>query len=67
MHTRDRLTAQARERGVSVSALIAELAEKADRESFFHAEREATRAESTSHAVRAEEADWARAEDDGID
>ena len=67
VHTRDRLSAQARERGISVAALLAELAAQVDRESIFRAEREATRAESASGAVREEELDWAHATGDGVD
>lgn len=67
VQTRDRLAAQARERGISISALLAELAGRADREAMFSAERDATRAESATRAVRNEERDWADATDDGID
>ena len=64
--TRDRLAAQARERGVSISALLEELAAGADREAIFRAEREATRAEAGNRAVREDEGDWADAGADGI-
>ena len=64
--TRDRLAAQARERGVSISALLEELAAGADREAIFRAEREATRAEAGNRAVRKEDGDWADAGADGI-
>lgn len=67
VHTRDRLAAQARERGISVSALIAELAAQADREAMFRAERDVTRAEAAAEAVLEEEKDWAQATDDGVD
>lgn len=67
LQTRERLTAQARQRGISVSALIAELAARADRESMFRAEREATRAEASSDGAVQEDMDWARAAGDGID
>lgn len=66
VQTRDRLTAQARQRGISVSALIAELAARADRESMFRAEREAARAEASSANALQEEDDWAEATGDGI-
>ena len=67
IRTRDRLAAQARERGVSISALLEELAAGADREAIFRAERDATRAEAGNHAGREEEGDWADAAADGID
>ena len=67
IRTRDRLAAQARERGVSISALLEELAAGADREAIFRAEREATRAEAANQAAREKEGDWADAAADGID
>jgi len=65
--THDRLAAQARERGVSISTLLEELAAGADREAIFRTEREATRAEAGNQAVREEAGDWADAAADGID
>lgn len=56
--TRDRLAAQARERGISISALLTELASQAERQAIFRAEREATRAEAGAHAAREEDRDW---------
>lgn len=67
VETRDRLAAQARERGISLSALLEELAGRADREAMFRAEREATIAESAGRAVREEDRDWAETTDDGLD
>ncbi len=67
LRTRDRLAAQARNRGVSISTLLEELAAGADREAIFRAEREATRAEAANPAVREEAGDWADAAADGID
>ena len=58
LRTRDRLAAQARERGVSISALLEELAAGVDRDAIFSAEREATRAEAGNRAVHEEEEDW---------
>ncbi|OPE45298.1 antitoxin, partial [Mycolicibacterium diernhoferi] len=46
--TRDRLAAQARERGISIAALLTELAARAEQEAAFSAEREATRAEASA-------------------
>jgi post-segregation antitoxin (ccd killing protein) len=66
VQTRDRLAAQARARGISVAALLAELAARAEHEAIFRAERDATRAEAAADAVRDEEHDWERTVDDGI-
>ena len=66
VRTRDRLAAQARERGVAIAALLTELASRAEHEATFRAERDATRAEANTRAVRDEERDWDHAVDDGI-
>lgn len=65
--TRDRLAAQARERGISVAALLADLASQAEHEAIFRAEREATRTDARNQAARAEDLDWDSAAGDGID
>ena len=67
VRTRDRLAAQARERGISISALLAELASRADQEAIFSAEREMTQAEAANRALREEERAWASTAADGID
>jgi hypothetical protein len=64
--TRDRLAEQARARGVSLSAMLAELARQAEREAAFRAEREASRVDAGDAAVRAEEREWEAALGDGI-
>lgn len=64
--TRDRLAEQARERGVSLSAMLAQLARQAEREAAFRAEREASRVDASDAAVRAEEREWEAAIGDGI-
>ena len=50
METRDRLAIQARERGMSIAALLTELAARSESESesetMLHAERDATRADA---------------------
>lgn len=56
--TRDRLAAQARERGVSVAALLAELAARAEHEAIFSAERDATRTDAGVPGVRDEDRGW---------
>jgi hypothetical protein len=66
VQTRDRLAAQARERGVSIAALLTEMASHAEREAIFRAEREATRSEANAEAVENEDRDWDRTVDDGI-
>ena len=64
--TRDRLAAQARQRGVSVSALLTDLAAQAERHAIFQAERDAEQAEAGDIAARDEARDWGDATDDGI-
>jgi hypothetical protein len=66
VQTRDRLAAQARERGVSIASLLTQLASRAEHEAIFRAERDATHAEATVQAVQDEEADWDHTADDGI-
>lgn len=66
VRTRDRLAAQARQRGVSIPALLAELTSRAEHEAIFDAERDATRAEAGDAAVREEENDWDHTVDDGL-
>lgn len=65
--TRDRLAEQARERGVSLAAMLDELARAAEREAVFRAEREAARSDGASPDVRTEEREWETALGDGID
>jgi len=64
--TRDRLAAQARERGISVAAFLTELASRAEREAIFRAERDTPRAEATVDAVRDEDRDWDDIAADGL-
>lgn len=64
--TRDRLAAQARERGISLAGLLTELAARSEHEAIFRAERDATRAEASAQAVREESRDWDATADDGI-
>jgi hypothetical protein len=66
VQTRDRLAAQARERGISIAAFLTELASRAEREAIFRAERDATRAEATIAAVRGEDRDWDDVVADGL-
>jgi len=64
--TRDLLAQQAKERGISVSAMLSDLAHDATRETIFRAEREASRADAGATAVEAEDRDWETALGDGI-
>lgn len=66
VQTRDLLAAQARERGISVAALITELVTHAEHEAIFRAERAATRVEAAMPAVREENSDWDTTVSDGI-
>ncbi len=65
--TRNLFVDQARARGVSVSALLAELAERSEREEIFRSEREAQRRDASNPAVQAEEREWDSVTADGID
>ena len=65
--TRDLLAGQANERGVSLSAMLADLAREVARDAIFRAERDATRADAGIAAVRAEDREWETALGDGID
>ena len=65
--TRDLLAGQARERGLSLSAMLAELAGELDREAMFGAAREATRRDADSDTVRAEDREWEATLGDGVD
>jgi len=64
---RDLLAAQARARGISVVALIDDLARRGQLEDVFRREREAWDAEARVEDVVAEEAAWDGAAADGID
>lgn len=65
--TRDLLAKQASERGVSLSAMLSDLAHDAAREAIFRAERDATRADAGVAAVKAEDREWEAAIGDGVD
>jgi hypothetical protein len=64
--TRDLLAAQARARGVSLSAMLASLARQAERDAALEAEREASRVDARDSAVEAEERGWETALGDGV-
>lgn len=64
--TRDLLAEQAQERGISLSAMLAELARSAERDAIYRSEREASRADAGDLAVSAEEHAWEATLDDGV-
>lgn len=65
--TRDLFAEQARERGVSLSAMLSDLAHDVAREAIFRAERDATRADARVAAVKAEDREWEATLGDGVD
>ena len=65
--TRDRLAERARDRGISLSALLTELAERAERADAYKSEREATLADMESPEALAEYRLWEGTLEDGID
>jgi hypothetical protein len=64
--TRDLLAAQARERGVSLSAMLTELARDVAREAVFRSEREAAGIDAQRRDVSREERAWESALGDGV-
>jgi hypothetical protein len=64
--TRDLLADQARERGVSLSAMLTELARDVAREAVFRSERDAVRADASNRDALREERDWESALSDGV-
>lgn len=64
---RDRLAAQARQRGISIAALLEELSEQAERQAAFAAERTATLADAEMSEVHNEDLDWDATAGDGIE
>ena len=64
---RDSLARSARDRGLSVAGLIAQLAERLERDAILRSERDATLKDAESAAVSSEERDWERALGDGLD
>ena len=65
--TRDLLADQASERGVSLSAMLADLAHDVARKAIFRAERDATRMDAGVGAVKVEDREWEATLGDGID
>jgi hypothetical protein len=64
--TRDLLARQARTRGMSLAAMLEELALDAAREAVLSSEREAARADALDRAAVEDERSWATTLADGI-
>jgi uncharacterized protein (DUF1778 family) len=64
--TRDLLAEQARDRGVSLSSMLTELARDVAREAVFRSERQAARADAGSREALREERVWESAAGDGV-
>jgi hypothetical protein len=65
--TRDLLAEQARERGISLSAMLEDMARDAAREAMLRSEREAARADASDRGAQGDERAWEAALDDGVD
>lgn len=65
--TRDRLAEQAHEHGVSLAALLAEIARERELEAIFESERQATLADAQNPAALEEMRLWEATLEDGID
>jgi hypothetical protein len=65
--TRDLLAAEARQRGISLSALLAEIARERELEAMFESERQAVLAEVGDPLVEEEMRLWESTLEDGID
>lgn len=65
--TRDLLADQARERGVSLAALLAEIADARRREAIWRSEREASRIDSQNPDAQSEIREWESTLEDGLD
>lgn len=65
--TRDLLAAQARERGVSLAAMLGEVAEHRRREAIWRSEREASRIDAQNPDAQIELRDWEGTLEDGLD
>lgn len=64
--TRDLLAEQARQRGVSVAALLGEIAEARRREDIWRSEHEANRIDKQDAEARVEMREWEDTLEDGL-
>jgi hypothetical protein len=64
--TRDLLAEQARQRGVSVAALLGEIAEARRREEIWRSEHEANRIDEQDAEARVEMREWEDTLEDGL-
>jgi hypothetical protein len=64
--TRDLLAEQARERGMSLAAMLAEIAREREIEAIWESERRATRADAQTPTALEEMRLWEATLDDGI-
>jgi predicted DNA-binding ribbon-helix-helix protein len=64
--TRDLLAEQARQRGVSLAAMLAEIAEEHLRQAIWRSEREASRSDTDSAEASSEIQEWDATLADGI-
>ena len=65
--TRDLLAEQARERGVSLAALLSEIAQERRREAIWRSEREANRIDAQNADAQTELREWEATLEDGLD
>ncbi|MDQ3543787.1 MAG: antitoxin [Actinomycetota bacterium] len=65
--TRDLLAEQARQRGVSVSALLSEIAEGRRRDAIWRSEYQANRIDEQNPDTQAELREWEGTLEDGLD
>jgi hypothetical protein len=65
--TRDLLAEQACERGLSLAALLAEIADERRRQAIWRSEREAGRIDAQSPDAQAEIREWEATLEDGLD
>ena len=65
--TRDLLAAQARARGLSLAALVAEIAEERHREAIWRSEYQANQIDRENAEAQAELHEWEGTLNDGLD
>lgn len=64
--TRDLLAEQARECGVSLAALLSEIADERRRDAIWRSEREASRLDSQNPDAQSEVEEWESTLEDGL-